>query len=63
MGMLLGAWADRHTRFLPMLLPSVGNVISGIGLPKIEENGGLVEPKIVKNRGLEGLGAALGAFR
>ena len=32
MGMFLGAWADYHTRFLPMLLPSVGNIANGIVL-------------------------------
>jgi len=32
MGLLLGAWADRHTRFLPMLLleyKPVGRIPSG----------------------------------
>ena len=42
--------------------PCLGRVIVGSEGFQIHENWGLDGPKIVKNRGLEGLGAALGAF-
>ena len=42
--------------------PCLGRVIVGSEGSQIHENWGLDGPKIMKNRGLEGLGAALGAF-
>ena len=42
--------------------PSLSRVIVGSEGFQIHENWGLDGPRIVKNRGLEGLGAALGAF-
>lgn len=31
-GMFLGAWADRHTRFFPMMFPSVGNILNACAI-------------------------------
>ena len=42
--------------------PCLGRVIAGSESSHIHENWGLDGLKIMKNRGLEGLGAALGAF-
>ena len=42
--------------------PCLGRVIVGSRGFQIHENWGLDELKIIENRGLEGLGAALGAF-
>ena len=42
--------------------PCLGRVIVGSEGFQIHENWGLDGPKIMKNRDLEGLGAALGAF-
>ena len=42
--------------------PCLGKVIVGSEGLQIHENWGLDGPKIMKSRGLEGLGVALGAF-